>query len=791
MNMILKNFINTLKRFKLASFLNIAGLSVAFAAFLIIMIQVQHEWTFDKVHPDANRIFRVDMPRSLGYDVYGSVLTRGFANKVFTLSPHIEAAAILNVFTGGRIHITVEDNMSVKGFIENIVTCYPDIVNIFGFSLTEGDVNCLKDPEKALIPESMAKRMFGGESSVGKLLYLNRSIWTKAEFKSLTVGGVYKDFPENTQLNNDIYTAMDKSAEDDWYSQNFLGYVLLDRPESKKAVEDLVNKTIDFKSYGNPEETHLELVPLTDIYYMPGQLRDFVKIGNRGTTNLLFWVALFIIVIACINFVNFSTALAPLRMKSVNTQKVLGRSAGSLRAGLIFEAAGMSILAFFFSLLIVWGIGKTEMLSFVVADITISGHLPLVILLSVLSLVLGVISGLYPAWYMTSFPPALVLKGNFGLSASGRQFRTTLIGFQYIVSIGLIVCSLFIQLQNRYMRTYDLGFKKEGVAMIDIGSKIYVESKDLYTQKLKEYPGIEDVAFSSAPIGRSDAYSAYNMQYKEKNFNTYIIDVSWNFLDVMDIPVIEGKNFTEAEARNDSTSYYIYDKKTQEMFQLEAGDFLDRSRRGREYINGFVNGVKLTSLRLGEDHIAFKLNKHQPLPVSYVRLKTGADAHESVEYIRKTLAEIDPSLPVVVDFYENFFDHLYKKEEALNKMITIFSLLAIILSIVGVFGLVVFETQYRRKEIGIRKVFGATMGNILTMFNRIYIRIICICFVIAVPVAFYFVKVWLEGFYYHTPIHWWVFAVAFVVVMVITIFTVSFQNWRAANANPVESIKTE
>ncbi len=791
MNMIFKNFINVLKRFKLASFLNIAGLSVAFAAFLIIIMQVQYEWTFDKTHLNSDRIFRVDMPRSLGDDTYAAVLTRGFADQVFASSPHIEAASLLNVFTGGRVYVTVGEGESQKGFIEHIVTCYPDIVHIFGFSMVEGDINCLEDPEKALIPESMAKRMFGDSSSVGKPIHLGRTVWTKSEFKSLTVGGVYNDFPENTQLNNNIYTAIDKTQENDWSSQNYLAYVLLDRPESKKAVEELVNKNIDFKSHGQPEETHLELIPLTDLYYMQGQLRDFVKVGNRGTTNLLFWVAILVIVIACINFVNFSTALAPLRMKSINTQKVLGSSVGSLRAGLIFEAMGMSILACLFSLLIVWGTDKTGILSFVVADINLLNHIPLVLLLFTLSILLGIVSGLYPAWYMTSFPPALVLKGSFGLSASGRQLRTALIGFQYVVSIGLIVSSLFIQLQNRYMRSYDLGFRKEGVAMIDIGTRIYEQSKDLYVQKLKEYPGIEEVAFSSVPIGRFDSYSAYDMRYKEKNFNTYIIDVSWNFLHVMDIPVAGGQDFTEANARNDSASYYIYDKKIQEMFGLEAGDLLDRSWRGQEYISGFINGVKLTSLRQGEDNIAFKLSKRQSLPVSYVRLKAGADMHKSIEHIRNTLVGIDPSYPVVVDFYDNFYDYLYAKEEALNKMITTFSLLAIILSIVGVFGLVVFETQYRRKEIGVRKVFGATVGNILGMFNRIYIRIICICFVLAAPVAFYLVREWLGSFYYRTPIYWWVFAVAFVIVALITLLTVSFQNWRAANANPVDSIKTE
>ena len=185
------------------------------------------------------------------------------------------------------------------------------------------------------------------------------------------------------------------------------------------------------------------------------------------------------------------------------------------------------------------------------------------------------------------------------------------------------------------------------------------------------------------------------------------------------------------------------------------------------------------------------VTKDYSLPVSYIRLQAGGDVQAAVEHIRKTVASIDPSFPFNIEFYDTLFNNLYHREENLRSMITMFSLLAIIISLVGVFGLVVFETQYRQKEIGIRKVHGATVGEILAMFNKAYIRIVAICFVLAAPVAWYGVKVWLESFAYKTPMYWWVFVLAFVIVSVITIATVTFQNWKAANANPVDSIKTE
>lgn len=792
MNTIFKNFVNVLKRFKLASFLNIAGLSVAFAAFLVIMIQLNYERTFDKMHPNADRIFRMDMPRHLDGDKFGAVLTRGFVDKVIVSSPHIEASSLLNLSGfGNKAYLTIGEGSAQKGFKESISTCYPDIVKIFGFSMVEGDAGCLVSPEMILIPKSMARRMFGNQPAVGQILHAEEPVWSKSDVKEFIIGGVYKDFPENTQLDNVIYTTIDKTNENDWYSMSYLGYVLLDSPDSKQIVEETINSLIDYQAYHKPEETRLDLIPLTDIYYMPDQLTDLVKTGNPNTARLLLLIAILVIVIACINFVNFSTAMAPIRMKSINTRKVLGNSVGGLRMELVFEAVGMSLMACLFAFILVWLLNKAQAFSFMTADVDVVNQMPLVIFSLVLAVLLGVISGTYPSWYMTSFPPALVLKGNFGLSSSGRQLRTALIGFQYVVSIGLIVSALFIQLQNKYMRTYDTGFNKDRVAVVNIGLKLFEDSKDVYAQRLKDYSGIEDVAFSSQEVGRTDTYSMYDIVYKEQRSNPNTIWVSWNFLDVMGVPVIMGRDFRESDARNDSTSYYICNMRIQEALNMTPGDMFDDSGRGTEYINGFINNIKLSSLRHGEDDIAFILNAHQKLPYSYIRIRPGVNITEAVEHIRQTVASIDPAYPFHLEFYDTIFDQLYHKEESLNKMVSSFGLLAIILSIVGVFGLVIFETQYRKKEIGVRKVFGATIAEILLMFNKVYVRIIVVCFIIASPIAFYFVSKWLETFHYRTPIHWWVFALAFIIVTIITLFTVSLQNWRAANANPVESIKSE
>ena len=554
-------------------------------------------------------------------------------------------------------------------------------------------------------------------------------------------------------------------------------------------VADNFNRHFDFKKIYHEGE-QIRLVPLTDIYYM-NETQDggTFRSGNKEVTALLFGIALLIVIVAAINFTNFSTSLTPLRIKSINTQKVLGSSDTLLRRSLLIEAALISFIAWLVSLVIVWGLDWAEALPFIEADLSLVSNLPIVFLCGIVALVIGWLAGIYPAYYITSFPPALVLKGSFGLSPSGRKLRTILICVQFVVSIVLIIGACFVQIQNSYMRNFSLGFDKDQVAIVELNETMYNKHHDTYVNRLKENPGIEDVAFAMEKVGSKDGYNTNGGNYKGKDFQYFIIIASSNFLRVMGIPVIEGRDFSKADELSDHTSY-IFNRTAMEGLDMQVGDAFDSYSPG--HLIGFSDDVKFTSLRGGEDNIAFLVgNFGYSLPISYIRLKAGSDIHAVVGHIQETMKELDPSYPFNIEFYDEIFNHLYQKEENLRDLVTVFSLLAIIISLVGVFGLVVFETQYRRKEIGIRKVHGATVGEILLMFNKAYLRIVGICFVIAAPVAWQGVKMWLEGFAYKTPLHWWVFLIALLIVTVITLLTVSFQNWKAANENPVNSIKSE
>ena len=641
-----------------------------------------------------------------------------------------------------------------------------------------------------MVPRSLADKLFGEDiSAVGKTLRAEENIWTKSA-KLFTIGAVYKDFPENTQLRNVVYTAIDPDYNiNNFSSSNWVCYLLLDNPAMADEVADNFNRNFDFKKIYHEGE-QIRLVPLTDIYYM-NETQDggTFRSGNKEVTALLFGIALLIVIVAAINFTNFSTSLTPLRIKSINTQKVLGSSDTLLRRSLLIEAALISFIAWLVSLVIVWGLDWAEALPFIEADLSLVSNLPIVFLCGIVALVIGWLAGIYPAYYITSFPPALVLKGSFGLSPSGRKLRTTLICVQFVVSIVLIIGACFVQIQNSYMRNFSLGFDKDQVAIVELNETMYDKHHDTYVNRLKENPGIEDVAFAMEKVGSKDGYNTNGGNYKGKDFQYFIIIASSNFLRVMGIPVIEGRDFSKADELSDHVSY-IFNRTAMEGLDMQVGDAFDSYSSG--HLIGFSDDVKFTSLRGGEDNIAFLVgNFGYSLPISYIRLKAGSDIHAVVGHIQETMRELDPSYPFNIEFYDEIFNHLYRKEENLRDLVTVFSLLAIIISLVGVFGLVVFETQYRRKEIGIRKVHGATVGEILLMFNKAYLRIVGICFVIAAPVAWQGVKMWLEGFAYKTPLHWWVFLIALLIVTVITLLTVSFQNWKAANENPVNSIKSE
>lgn len=795
MKTILRNFLSVLRRFKMATLLNILGLSVAFAAFLVIMMQLDYDLNFDTSHKQADCIYRVEL--QWDDQQAQAILSRPLGETFIAFSPHIVAGAIVNpIYT--ETLFTIENGGTRENYMEPIMAVYPSFTDVFDFEMQEGSTSSLAQPRQLLIPESMARKWFGSTSAVGKKVEANDSKtvisnYFATEKGNYTVGGVYKDFPGNSIMGNGIYMKMDDKKDlDSWGSANYNLYIRLDSPASAEHLPDEFAEY--FKKNGLDKKMEwmgkfgFRLTRLPDIHFTTDAIFDMTPKSSRQTVRILFAIALIILVIAGINFTNFSTALTPMRIKSINTQKVLGSPTNMLRFSLLAEAVCISMLAYLLSLWLVYLLSQTSFAALVTADLSLSAH-PLLIAASALIAILsGILAGLYPAYYMTSFTPALVLKGSFGLSPKGRTLRNLLISVQFVTSFALIIGATFMYLQNIFMQHSPLGYEKDEIILTDITPQIN-RSKTVLVDRLKSFSGIEEVSFSEFLLSSLDQYMTWGRTLNDRQVQFQCLPVDATFLKTMGISVTQGRDFRSEDALT-SDGTFVFNEKARETYDLQLGDKI-----GGVEVVGFVPDIKIASFRTAVAPTAFLLrgteNQEDGSTFAYIKVKAGTDLGAALRHVKKSLQEVHPDYPFNVRFFDSVLNNLYEKETKLSRLITLFSLIAIFISIVGVFGLVVFDSQYRKKEIGIRKVLGSTTEAILVMFNKTYIKILAICFVIAAPVSYYMVDRWLENFAYKTPMQGWVFAAAFLAVAFITMLTVTFQNWRAANENPVDSIKSE
>ena len=547
MKTILRNFVSVLRRFKMAMLLNVFGLSIAFAAFMVIMMQVNYDYTFDSCQPEADAIYRMDM------DFQGkasAVFSRPFARGFTESSPHIKAGMIMASWNS-ELFYSVERQGERLNFQDPVVNASPGITRVFHFDMVEGDETALDQPETAIIPESMARRLFGDESAIGKRLMNVETGSTVA-----TISGVFKDFPLNSSIRNIIYRQMHpKENYDTWSNQNYFFFFRMDDPANTKDVKENFMKNFDAsQQFGKDfdwekDGIDLRITPLPELHFLENVSFDSMPKASRQTVRVLFAIAFVILLIAGINFTNFSTALTPMRIKSINTQKVLGSPDSVLRLSLLAEAIIVSAVAYLISLGMLFIAGKTFIASLVDADMAFSAQSGVITTTAVIAVAVGVLAGLYPACYITSFPPALVLKGSFGLSPKGRLLRSTLVSIQFIASFILIISSLFMFLQNRFMQNTPLGYDKDELIVMELNGKVN-KSQDVLASEVKTFSGIEDITFAEQVLSSRDFYMGWGREYKDKDINFQCIPVSPSFLRVMGLKLTDGREFRPEDYLN-------------------------------------------------------------------------------------------------------------------------------------------------------------------------------------------------------------------------------------------------
>ena len=791
MKPILRNFLSVIRRYKLALSLNILGLSVAFAAFMVIIVQVNYDLGFDKCHKDYDRIFRVEISFPSISMSRVPILSRPLAERFIESSPYIVAGALTNplgaMFGGGEAYFHVEADDARNYFKEKLLVVTPEFFNVFSFDFVEGSTDVYIAPGNVFIPLSMARKIFRGESAVGKQI-------VHGSWGNQTVLGVYRDFPANSSIENIMYFAMQPDEnKDNWGNFNYNVFIRVNDASNAPLIIENFMRTFDFATaftfdgFGlDTSGIEMYLTSLPDVHFLQDIQYDFAPKASKQTLMILFVIALVIIAIAAINFTNFSTALTPMRIKNINTQRVLGARRSLLRGAIASEAVAVGFLAYLVALIFVDLFNKTTLAMLVDADLSFSAQSLIFGGTALVALLTGLLAGLYPAFYMTSFAPALVLKGSFGLSPKGRKLRNTLIGIQFVASFALIIGASFMYLQNRFMQNSPLGYERDNLITVDVG-RIY-GSRDAFTNQIKAYSGIDEVTYGQFLISSSDAYMKWGRMYKGNQITFMVLPVHYTFLQTMGIKIIEGRDFRQEDA-NTEQGVWVFNESARKEFDLELNTTID----GGSEIIGFMPDVKFASFRMAVEPMAFYLMPAQwnnQTRIAYIKLNAGTSMRSALSHINATLAEFDADYPFEIRFFDEVLQRLYEKETALSSLISLFSLLAIIISIVGVFGLVVFDSESRRKEIGIRKVLGASTIGIIIMFNKVYFRILVVCFFIAAPLAWYAVNRWLQNFAYKTPMYWWVYLLAFIVVAAITVCTVTFQNWRVANDDPVKAIKS-
>ena len=778
----MKNFIAILRRYSVAMVMNFVGLVLALTAFMVLMLQVGYQMDFDKEHPTSGRIYRVDKVGAADDDIFKNIIPRGYADDVIKSSPHIIAGSIDCPFIGETVFNAILDNDS-PAFIFKSETnvIYPDFFKVFGTEFIEGSAEALNDLSQIAIPESLAKKLYGNESAIGHIMTHNEGYqFGEGRTKEFSVGAVYKDFPENSQIGNHIYLHVGSLHEGNYGGANFACWVLLDSSDNKELVEQTFNDNYNYTD--SDWLTDIELTPIEDIYF-EDEGSTIWKTGSKKQAWMLICISILVMLIGGINYATFFTSLAPMRVKAVNTRKVLGSSIGKLRGELILEAVLFCFAAFSIALAVISPVSRWLMsqgISDMAFDFT--SQFSLILITGSISIVIGRVAGLYPSFYVTSLPTAFALQGNFAFSIAGRRFRTVMIALQFAITFALMIFALTVYRQNEYMTGYDTGFEKDRIAVVQISSEQYQFKSEWLQERLCSLPEVEDVAFALEGMGFSDSYSTFTLELGGEQVRCFSIYCSHNFLDVMGIPVIDGRNFLVSDVGNAIMNQTLKD----------LGGKIEITE-GMGSVIGQTGNVRINSLRNETAPICYIYvpKDFATLGYTYIRLQEGYDKTDVTEKISAILYEMDPSYLFEVEFYDDVMEKVYESEIKQGKIISIFSLLAAALSLIGVFGQVLIDVQYRRRDLAVKKVYGAETPRLVLDGLKRYVVIGIISYIIAVPTAYYAVNRWLESFVEHNGMSAWTFILTFVVIMTLTIAVAGFQYWSGANADPAEALKKE
>ena len=795
----------------MSGILNVLGMAVAFAAFYIILVQVNYDLNFNKGIKDSEKVF-VMSSGSMDGDADKRQLNfcRPLAEIILEASPNIEYGGILS-FSGTEDSRYWIERDGVKQDIDLGVTNFSGTaLEALGLEVVSGSIEDLSDTKSFAISESIAEKFD---------LEIGMSLGYEGYANLRTIKAIFKDLPENSHF-KDVKVLRNLGDDgitnfSEWGYHYFLK--VYDPSHIKDMEESLASVTREhlmkdyFGNFPSAEElgmtqeamdeairtflasAEVQFMPIEGLYYASNISTPIAR-GSKTTTIILIIVALLIVCIAFINYINFFFAQIPERIRAVNTKKVLGCTRRELIISTVTESVTLILFALALALAFVMLFNMSQLTHLISADSAFSANVGVSVLTVIIAVIIAVVSSLYPAFYITSFEPALVLKGSFSGTKTGQRLRYTLIGLQFVISLILIICSSFITLQRRYMVDFDMGFDKDQLLFVHT-TEYMGQNAETIEEQLKANPQILDVAWAAGNL-LATTRMGWGRDWNGTIINFQCYAVSSDFPEFMGIEITEGRSFRK-EDENNPNGTFIFNETARRTYGFTLEDRVSGHADADAAIVGFCDDFSFKTLKEEVTPFALYVFGSEPWwhpSTAFIRVAAGADYNEVKKHIGKVLSEwrydFSPDEWEIYFFDENI-NWTYRKEESLSQLISLFTLVAIIISLMGVFGLVMFETQYRRREIALRRVNGATVRDILEMFCSRFVKIVVVCFVVAVPVSWAIVNSYLATFAHRCPMYWWVFALAFVAVLAVTIGVVVLRSWNAATADPADALKTE
>jgi len=788
-----KNYMKTawrnITRHKGYSFINITGLALGMACFIVIAIYLQFELSFDRFHTNGNRIFRlVEKQFFEGQDEKNLGQSTPWMGETLLEYPEISMA--VNFVNMGTIWTKHKDEMFE---IPRALIADPDVFKVFSFKLLRGDPQtALLEPNAVVITEDTARRIFKEEDPVGQILQGPNS-------KIYKITGVAENVPENSHIQFDMLVSImemrSQPVEWDNYDHYSPTYVLLKINADPKILESKLSAHSKKYFSLNADHVSLFLQPLRDIHLRSKHIMWEINWLKGDIMYIYFFsiIMVFILLVACINFINLSTARSVSRAREVGVRKVIGANKLQLVRQFMGESLFFSMCALFLAAAIVQTIqsvlenilGTSMSLNYLSSWIFIIGIFCFLV-------GAGVSAGVYPAFVLSSFRPVVVLKSPFSQGKKSAGLRKILVTLQFAVSIMLIFCTTVVSKQFRYMMNEDTGFDKAQVVVLPMTEQMQ-QHFDTIKENLSTYPGIKGVTASTRKLGnplwRNEIF--FEGKNPEERWISPYMTVDYDFLSFYRIKLLAGRDFSPEYGDDiNSRSYIINETLAKEIgWENPIGQKFKIGDRDWGKVIGVVKDFNFRSLHHKIEPVAFYIYPPWLFHMS-VRIE-AKDMSRTLGYLEEKLQPYLSEQPFSYSFLDEDFARLYENEEKSRHIFGIFSLLAIVISCLGLFGLASFTAEQKTKEIGIRKILGSSVLGIIEMLSWRFTKWVILANIIALPVAWYVMNRWLQNFAYRINIGMWIFVVSAVLALFIALLTVSFQSIKAATANPVDSLRYE